>query len=168
MIFNRLIIYLCVTLISLSSAAAEPLRKPEGKLILVISGTIKNTNNANVAEFDRAMLEAIGLETVQTTSPWYEGSLRFEGVSLDKLMKHVGASGTKVTAIALNDYVTTIPLEDFTKFNVILAMKREGKEMAIRDKGPLFIIYPFDSDPQLHSQTYYTRSAWQVSKLIVE
>jgi hypothetical protein len=40
--------------------------------------------------------------------------------------------------------------------------------MAVRDKGPLFIIYPYDSDPQLQNQTYYTRSAWQVAKLIVE
>ncbi len=47
-------------------------------------------------------------------------------------------------------------------------MKRDGNYMAVRDKGPLFIIYPYDSDPQLQSQTYYTRSAWQVAKLIVE
>jgi len=59
-------------------------------------------------------------------------------------------------------------MEDFKKFNVILAMKRDGNYMPVRDKGPLFIIYPYDSDPQLQSQTYYTRSAWQVAKLIVE
>jgi len=40
--------------------------------------------------------------------------------------------------------------------------------MQVRDKGPLFIIYPYDSMQELQSQTYYTRSAWQVAKLIVE
>lgn len=40
--------------------------------------------------------------------------------------------------------------------------------MAIRDKGPLFIVYPYDSDSQLQNQLYYTRSAWQVAKLRVE
>ncbi len=73
-----------------------------------------------------------------------------------------------MTAVALNDYVSSLPMEDFKKFNVILAMKRDGNYMPVRDKGPLFIIYPYDSDPQLQSQTYYTRSAWQVAKLIVE
>jgi hypothetical protein len=47
-------------------------------------------------------------------------------------------------------------------------MKRDGNFITVREKGPLFIIYPYDSDPQLQSQTYYTRSAWQVSEIIVE
>ena len=152
----------------LSGAVAEPLAKPTGKPILVISGNISSTNVGDTAQFDREMLEAIGLITVETTNPWYDGRVRFEGVLMDRLMAVVGAKGTKVTAVALNDYVSSLPLDDFKKFNVILAMKRDGKYMPIRDKGPLFIIYPYDSDPQLQSQTYYTRSAWQVAKLIVE
>ncbi|WP_176037117.1 oxidoreductase [Brucella tritici] len=164
----RLFLCLFLPLVWLSGAAAYPLAKPTGKPILVISGNISNTNVGDTAQFDRDMLEAIGLETVETANPWYDGRVRFEGVSMDKLMTLVGATGTKVTAVALNDYVSTLPMEDLKKFNVILAMKRDGNYMAVRDKGPLFIIYPYDSDPQLQSQTYYTRSAWQVAKLIVE
>ncbi|MFQ0814598.1 oxidoreductase [Brucella anthropi] len=164
----RLFICLLLPFVWLSGAAAEPLVKPAGKPILVISGNISNTNIGDTAQFDRDMLEAIGLVTVETANPWYDGRVRFEGVSMDKLMTVVGAKGTKVTAVALNDYVTSLPMEDFKKFNVILAMKRDGNYMAVRDKGPLFIVYPYDSDPQLQSQTYYTRSAWQVARLIVE
>ncbi|NKC23085.1 oxidoreductase [Ochrobactrum oryzae] len=160
--------YLLLPVVWLSGAVAEPLAEPTGKPILVISGNISNTNVGDTAQFDRDMLEAVGLETVETANPWYDGRVRFEGVSMDKLMTVVGAKGTKVTAVALNDYVSTLPMEDLKKFNVILAMKRDGNYMAVRDKGPLFIIYPYDSDPQLQSQTYYTRSAWQVAKLIVE
>ncbi|GAA5628612.1 hypothetical protein Brsp05_03911 [Brucella sp. NBRC 12953] len=159
---------LCLSLSWNGGAQAEPLARPAGKPILVISGKIANTNVGDTAQFDRDMLEALGLETVETANPWYDGRVRFEGVSIDKLMHLVGAEGTKVTAVALNDYVSSLPMEDFKKFNVILAMKRDGNYMAVRDKGPLFIIYPYDSDPQLQSQTYYTRSAWQVAKLIVE
>jgi hypothetical protein len=82
-------------------------------------------------------------------------------------MKFVGAKGTTVTAVALNDYVSTIPMADFDKFNVILAMKRDGNYMEVREKGPLFVIYPYDTVPELQTQTYYTRSAWQVAKLII-
>ncbi len=159
---------LCLSLLSNGGAQAEPLGHPVAKPILVISGKIANTNVGDTAQFDRDMLEALGLETVETANPWYDGRVRFEGVSIDKLMRLVGAKGTKVTAVALNDYVSSLPMEDFRKFKVILAMKRDGNYMAVRDKGPLFIIYPYDSDPQLQSQTYYTRSAWQVAKLIVE
>jgi hypothetical protein len=113
------------------------------------------------------MLESMGLVTVETTTPWHEGKVKFEGVSLDKLMKQVGASGQRVVVVALNDYTTEIPIDDFGKFNVILAIKRNGEYMSVRDKGPLFVIYPYDSSPDLKSQTYYARSAWQVAKIDV-
>jgi len=82
-------------------------------------------------------------------------------------MKQVGATGDRVVVTALNDYTTEIPMEDFAKYKVILAIKRNGEYMPVRDKGPLFIIYPYDSDPELKSQTYYARSAWQVAKIDV-
>ena len=166
--FIRLFIFIALSIATIANASAGSLAKPEGKTILSVSGKIENTNHGSVAEFDRAMLEAIGLQTIETTTPWYDSRVRFEGVPLDKLMDLVGATGTKVTAVALNDYVTTIPIEDFKKFKVVLAMKRDGNYMPVRDKGPLFIVYPYESDPQLQSQTYYTRSAWQVAKLVIE
>jgi hypothetical protein len=59
-------------------------------------------------------------------------------------------------------------MEDFEKYNVILALKRDGEYMPVRDKGPLFVVYPYDSDPELRSQKFYSRSAWQVKSLIVK
>ena len=39
--------------------------------------------------------------------------------------------------------------------------------MSVRDKGPLFVIYPFDEAPELNNETYYGRSAWQVKSIEV-
>ena len=50
----------------------------------------------------------------------------------------------------------------------MLALKRNGAYMPVRDKGPLFIVYPYDSSPELKHQKYYSRSAWQVAKMIVK
>lgn len=149
------------------AAYAASLAIPTDRPILTISGKISVTNKDNTAQFDRAMLESMGLVTVETTTPWHEGKVKFEGVPLDKLMKQVGASGQRVVVAALNDYTTEIPIDDFAKFNVILAIKRNGEYMSVRDKGPLFVIYPYDSSPDLKSQTYYARSAWQVAKIDV-
>lgn len=168
MCFVRSFLGAVLALTWLSSAQAGSLPEPAGKTILTISGQISNTNADGVAKFDRKMLEALGLTTVQTTTPWYDGRTRFEGVLIKKLMQFVGAKGEMVKAVALNDYAIAIPMADFEKFNVILAMKRDGEYMEVREKGPLFVIYPYDSIPELQTQTYYTRSAWQVAKLIVE
>lgn len=150
------------------SAFAGTLEPPAGKPILTISGTISETNAPAGALFDRAMLEKIGMVTVETKTPWYNGPMKFEGVPMDKLMAEVGAKGQKVVAYALNDYTTEIPMEDFAKHHAILALKRNGDYMPVRDKGPLFVIYPYDSEPELASQTYYSRSAWQVARLVVK
>ena len=147
------------------SATAETLQAD--KPILTISGKINATDSDGVV-FDRAKLEALGMTSFETKTPWYKDTVKFEGVPLDKLMAQVGAKGERVAAIALNDYTVEIPIEDFAKYHVILALKRDGEYMSVRDKGPLFVVYPFDSDPDLRSQKFYSRSAWQVNRLIVK
>ncbi|MBZ0057682.1 molybdopterin-dependent oxidoreductase [Leclercia adecarboxylata] len=163
----RLIVML-LSLVVATQVWAGELPKPEGKVLLTLSGNIQNTNADGKAVFDIASLEKLGLVSFQTTSPWYNGRTTFTGVPLRKLMEYVGAKGSIVKVIALNDYTTVIPLNDFNKYNVILALKVNGEYMRIRDKGPLFIVYPYDSMPELNSQIFYSRSAWQVSKMNIE
>ncbi|MFN7026598.1 MAG: molybdopterin-dependent oxidoreductase [Pseudorhizobium sp.] len=162
------LILLCVLLTGASPGSAADLAVPHTDPILSITGSITSTNSPGAALFDREMLEALGTDTIITKTPWFDGETEFSGVRLDELLRLVGAQGKSVTAVALNDYVTTIPISDFAQYKVILALKRDGKYMSVRDKGPLFIIYPFDSDSALQSQTYFGRAAWQVAKLIVE
>lgn len=147
---------------------AGELARPTGKVLLTISGNIENTNEAGKAVFDIASLEKLGTVSFQTTSPWYNGRTTFTGIPLQKLMEYVGAKGKVVKVTALNDYTTVIPLGDFKKYNAILALKINGEYMRIRDKGPLFVVYPYDSLPELNNQIYYSRSAWQVSRMNIE
>jgi hypothetical protein len=137
----------------------------EGKPLLNISGKIASGAGVNM---DREAIEKLGVVSLQTTTPWHNGKVTFEGVPMRALLREVGANGTSVQALALNDYSTEIPMADFEKYNVILALKRDGEYMPVRDKGPLFIVYPYDSDPDLKSQKFYSRSAWQVKALIVK
>jgi hypothetical protein len=144
-------------------AAARP--------ILTVSGRISppdhNSDHANSVSFDMSALESLGLDGFETHTPWYNEPVRFDGIRMTRLMQAVGGAGETVTAVALNDYTTEIPISDFAQYGVVLATKRDGAYMPVRDKGPLFIVYPYDSAPELKSQRYYGRSAWQVTKLIV-
>ena len=149
------------------SAKGGALSPPASKAILTVAGAITNTNGGDAAAFDRPMLEALGMDGFRTATPWHGQPVRFEGVRMRRLMQAVGAFGTRVVAFALNDYVIDIPRSDFDRYGVLLAMKRDGVDMPVRDKGPLFIIYPFDEDPELRSQQFYTRCIWQVARLVV-
>lgn len=149
-------------------AQAETLPAAKGRVILTISGKISTTNKADTAEFDRDMLEAMGMESFTTATPWYSAPAKFEGVPLAKMMDRLGATGETLSVVALNDYSSEIPMADIRKYKVLLALKVNGEYMSVRDKGPMFIIYPFDSDPDLQHQTYYGRSVWQVAKIVVK
>lgn len=168
-IFRALAVASSIVLIALSAANAEErkLGTPKGTPILTIEGKIGVTNADGKAQFDRDMLEELGVTSFETMTPWFTGKVKFEGVPLDKIMKLVGADGDEVVAVALNDYSTTLPLKDFAEHGVLLALKRDGQYMPVSDKGPLFIVYPYDSDPALQSQQFYSRSVWQLARLIV-
>ena len=49
----------------------------------------------------------------------------------------------------------------------MLATKMNGDYMSVRDKGPLFLIYPFDTNPELFNEKYFSRSVWQIREVEV-
>jgi hypothetical protein len=82
-------------------------------------------------------------------------------------MQAVQARGDVVLAAALNDYMAEIPIDDFDRADVIFAYRQNGETLTPRNKGPLFVIYPFDAQPELFSETIYARSVWQLVELDV-
>ncbi|MBX9297770.1 molybdopterin-dependent oxidoreductase [Chromobacterium piscinae] len=165
---GRAILILLLLAIQPSHAENPPLPSPAGKVVLTISGQISNKNHDNDAVFDMNMLAALPQHTISTRTPWLPGVSRFTGPYLQDVLNLVGAKGRMLKAIALNDYKTDIPLDDVARYQVVLARLLNGKPMPVRDKGPLFIVYPYDSQPALRSEIYYGRSAWQLKSLQVE
>jgi hypothetical protein len=167
--FGKLLLIIVGFMFAGEAGAADTQTPPtaEGKPILTISGKIAPPAGGTIVQLDRASFEALGMVTIETKTPWYPGPVKFEGVPLEKLMTIAGATGKIVTAVALNDYSSDIPIDDFSKYHPILAIKRNGEYMPVSDKGPLFVIYPFDSDSELQSKRFYSRAVWQVTKLVV-
>lgn len=159
---------LAMCLIFLASALhAEALPDPQGDVILTVSGNITVTNGEGVARFDRAMLEALAQRTTTTMTPWYENSRSFSGPVAQALLEAVGARGETVRLLALNDYSSDVPMADFQTHPVILATHADGQRLSVRDKGPLFLIYPFDEAPELFNEVYFGRSVWQIARIEV-
>ncbi len=140
---------------------------PEGRVILTVGGEIATTNLDGAMQYDRAMLEALGMHTVVTETPWTDGDVTFEGVLLRDLLADVGADGGIIAAVALNDYTATIPASDAVDFDVILAMRQDGEILTVRQRGPLWVIYPWSDRPGLQNEVYYSRSIWQLKALEV-
>jgi len=159
---------LAFSLIAVFSANALALDKPAGRPILTVSGLITEKNAGNDAQFDAAMLDKLPQQKMTVETPWYKTAQTFEGPLFRDVLKATGAKGKKLYVVALNDYAAEIPLADLEKHDVILARKIDGKVLNVRDKGPLFIMYPFDKKPELRTKDIYSRCVWQVNRIRVE
>jgi len=145
---------------------ADSLKPPSGPVILVVSGAIQHTNVGDEAHFDRSQLEALQQRTTLTQTPWTEQQDHYSGPLGRALVAAVGAQDAEWMSIsALNDYHTEVPVKDFDDYPVILAMKKNDRYLRVRDRGPLFVIYPFDEQPHLKTEMHYNRSAWQVKAI---
>jgi hypothetical protein len=147
---------------------AFALQPATGKVILTISGSVAEKNTPTAAVFDLPMLERLPQHSFTTMTPWEKQPIQFTGPLLRDVLAAAKATGTTLKAAALNDYQTAIPMDDAQKFDVILAHKMDGKDIPVKTKGPLFIVYPYDSKPELRSSVYYERSAWQLKSLTIE
>lgn len=136
-------------------------------MLLSVSGAIEVTNAGDAAVFDRAMLEDLGLAEVVTRTMWTEGPIRFEGPTLAAVLDRVGATGVALEAEALNDYIARIPMDSVEPGAPIIALRRDGAAMSVRRKGPLWIIYPFDSGAAYKTDAVAARAVWQLRAIRV-
>lgn len=161
-------VLLCLSFLLFPGLAAAEIDKPSDEVLLTVSGKIAETNADGLARFDRAMLEAIGMQMLKTSTPFEEGAHNYEGILLRDLLKRVGASGDTLIAHAVDGYTVEIPASDAAKFPVILAMTRNGQIMDVSNKGPIWVIYPIDQFRELKTEEISARSIWQLDGLTVE
>ena len=149
------------------SSGAQALEPAMGVVVLTVGGRVRNTNDGRRAHFDMPMLEGLPQHSTVTRTPWFAQARRFTGPLLRDVLAAAGAQGTLLRLVALNDYQVDMPYDDAQRHDVIVARLLDDKPMAVRDLGPLFIIYPFDARPELRSAVYYSRSAWQLRTIEV-
>ncbi|HSG35732.1 MAG TPA: oxidoreductase, partial [Sphingomonadaceae bacterium] len=70
--------------------------------------------------------------------------------------------------VAANDYKVEIPLEDFVRYDVIFATSMNGDRLSLRDKGPIWIIYPMSDHRELRDPAYNQRLIWQLVRIELE
>ncbi|PWJ83737.1 hypothetical protein C7441_108131 [Pseudaminobacter salicylatoxidans] len=135
---------------------------PTSPSILEVRGAISRINAEGVAHFDMEMLRALPAARLETTTAVTDGVRRFDGFLMRDILAHVGARGTAVTARAVNDYAIEIAIEEFDRFDVLIAYEMDGEPLLPGDKGPLWMIYPRDQHAELQDIRFDYRWVWQL------
>lgn len=164
-----LIAALCLGPLAFAAPAdACNMAQPAQRVILTVEGQIETCNNGLEARFDLAMLEALPKAVVKTANPWEPGIATYEGVPLAALLSAVQANGTVIRITALNDYRADMDVADAASTGAILAYRRNGAQIPVREKGPLFVVFPFTEHPFLLTEQRYAQSVWQVARITVK
>ncbi|WP_273004526.1 hypothetical protein [uncultured Marinobacter sp.] len=118
---------------------------------------------------DRDQLEALPQTTIVTTSPYFEGTATFTGPTLARVLDALGVSGrSQATFLALNDYRVSGSLDELLSLDAIVATRKDGQAMSVRDRGPFWIMLPLSERPELDDPLYHRFMVWQLSGIELE
>lgn len=148
-------------------AYGEALSSPEGPVLLTVSGAIEHTNAGSEAHFDRLMLDRLPQHGMATESPWTEGKQRFEGPLLADLLQAVGARGDQLELTALNEYHARVNWSELSDYPLMLVMRINGRTISVRDKGPVWLLYPMTDYPELNTPNHHGGMVWQLTAIEV-
>lgn len=125
------------------------------------------TNGDRTLVLERTELEETLPQTlIETTSPYHDGMAEFSGPALKAVVEHLGVSGeTEITLAALNDYRVTGSLEEMLAMDAIVATRRNGKVMSVRERGPFWIMLPLSERSELDNPDYHRFMVWQLSRI---
>lgn len=151
----------------LPAAAQAPvsLPLPQEQPVLEVHGAIASTNIGQAAYFDMDMLKTLPVTRLETTTAVTDGVSSFDGFLMRDLLDLLGVHGTTLTASALNDYSIEIAVDEFYRFDIVVAYAMDGRPLEPSDKGPLWIVYPRDQNTELQDIRYDYRWVWQLQRL---
>lgn len=166
-VFRWIGLALLALTVMVTTAGAETLAQPTGPVILTVTGLDTAVYPDGTARFDREMLAAVGEVEITTSSIWTEGLHRYTGVLLKDLARVLQIEADLLRLHALNDYAVEFPLPEATSEAPILAYHLDGQPMSVRDKGPIWVIYPYDAGPEYRTDMTFSRSIWQLDRIDV-
>lgn len=147
--------------------AGQTRTKVSGVVILTVTGLDPKAFPGGTVAFDRKTLEVMGPVKIVTSTIWTDGQHTFTGVPLKSLARALNLTSETVSLHGLNDYAVEMPLSEAEDDAPILAYLMDGVPMSVRDKGPIWIVYPYDKDPAYRSETAFARSVWQLDRIDV-
>ena len=154
-----------LVLVMSGAVRADDVASPNKDVILTVTSAVQSSDDALNRKFDFEALSALGIDRIETTTIWTDGVQTFEGVSLKTLIDTLGVQDGTLLASAINDYTVEIPVSDAVEDGPIIAVMVNGDRMSVRDKGPLWIVYPYDESSSYRTEVIYSRSIWQLDRI---
>lgn len=132
----------------------------------VVVLTLTNTSSGVSVELTEEDLLSMEQFSVFTENEFVDGLVEFKGPlarDIFALLEDPKIEELKLTAV--NDYAVEIPVTDIMDYDVIFALMQNGDKFSVRDKGPIWVIYPMTDHVELQDRVYNDRLIWQLVRV---
>lgn len=164
------IIALIAAMIIASTAGAQDVGTPEGRVLVTVSGLVDKNNTApliadstNVSgflgleydkavAFDDAMLDGMAQYEIRANLLDTGKEMIYSGPRLSEILSMVGARGSMIRPLALDGYAAEIDMTFIEAHQPILATHADGKPLEVGRLGPTMIVFPVTEDAELKGQ----------------
>ena len=129
---------------------------------------LRVTNASGGVAVDLTEDDLLAMEqfTVRTENEFVDGLVEFTGPLARDVIALLDVSEIETLKLtAVNDYAVEVPMSDILDYDVIFAMSQDGTRFSVRDKGPVWLIYPMSDNIELQDRVYNDRLIWQLVKV---
>lgn len=133
-----------------------------GPIILRLISTV-DAGGGKKVELTMDQLLQVSQHEIVTGNDFIDGKRVFAGPLVRDVLALMPMDGAQqARLVARNDYFVDVDIEEFVKWDVILALTIDGEELSAREFGPIWVMYPIDDDPVLEDPLYNNRLIWQL------
>ena len=66
---------------------------------------------------------------------------------------------------AVDDYRVEFQRSEWSRWDLLLATRMDGRRIGLREKGPARIVMPYDTVPELNPILFNPRWIWQINQV---
>ncbi|KJY82853.1 hypothetical protein TW81_11620 [Vibrio galatheae] len=133
------------------------------------SQLVIRVDNQQAAVFsDNDIATQFSPTSFSTHLPWYPDKNKFTGFKVTDLLRHLKINDAlSVSFVALNDYAASSQIADIVKYEPIIAYQMNDKNMKIRNKGPYWLVFNLDRNPEINNAAFHSQMVWQIDEILV-
>lgn len=148
-----------IVLISAGSAEAALAADARDPIITLIADGREMTLSA-------AQLGALPQYAMATANEFVDGITCFWGpLARDVAAMNDMDADSVAFLTAANDYSIDIAVSEFLDYEVLFATAMDGQVLSMRDKGPIWVVYPMSTYAELGDPIYNNRLIWQLVRM---
>ncbi|MCT7655111.1 molybdopterin-binding protein [Oceanimonas sp. NS1] len=144
--------------------------RAEEAIVLTISGNIELEGRSHERmDYTLSQLQALPQGEITTAHPWSNTPHTYRGLDLRALLDTLFAHA-EVKALyleSLNGFSVVVDWQAVAPYQPLLAWRDNGRLMSRRDKGPLWLMLPYDRVPELQQAKFLHYMAWQLRHIKV-